>query len=193
MVMIIMILFFHEKPSLLTACSVLLAILGVFLLSGGEGEGSVSPRGIVLLLVSALCNAVYICGLHVARIRSISGLSITFWVLFFGMLASLANALASGTFQWLHSWQELCLAVLLAVVTAAISNLTLVLAIQRIGSTMASILGVMEPLTAVTVGIFVFDEPATPGVFAGVAVICVAVLLVMAGPQLLARLRPGRV
>ena len=57
---------------------------------------------------------------------------------------------------------------------------------------MASILGVMEPLTAVTVGIFVFDEPATPGVFAGVAVICVAVLLVMAGPQLLARLRPGR-
>ncbi len=192
MVMIIMILFFHEKPSLLTACSVLLAILGVFLLSGGEGEGSVSPRGIVLLLVSALCNAVYICGLHVARIRSISGLSITFWVLFFGMLASLANALASGTFQWLHSWQELCLAVLLAVVTAAISNLTLVLAIQRIGSTMASILGVMEPLTAVTVGIFVFDEPATPGVFTGVAVICVAVLLVMAGPQLLARLRPGR-
>ena len=184
MVMIIMIAFFHEKPSLMTASSVLLAILGVFLLSGGEGEGTVSARGIVLLLVSALCNAVYICGLHVARIRSISGLSITFWVLVFGMLASLVNALASGTFQWLHSWTEAGLAVLLAVVTAAISNLALVLAIQRIGSTMTSILGVMEPLTAVTVGIIVFDEPATPGVFAGVAVICAAVLLVMAGPQL---------
>ena len=193
MVMIIMILFFHEKPSLITVCSVLLAILGVFLLSGGEGEGTVSLKGIVLLLVSALCNAVYICGLHVARIRSISGLSITFWVLFFGMAASLANAVASGTFQWLHSWEELALAVLLAVVTAAISNLTLVLVIQRIGSTMASILGVMEPLTAVTVGILVFDEPATPGVFAGVAVICAAVVLVMAGPQILAHLRPGRV
>lgn len=193
MVMIIMILFFHEKPSLITVCSVLLAILGVFLLSGGEGEGTVSLKGIVLLLVSALCNAVYICGLHVARIRSISGLSITFWVLFFGMAASLANAVVSGTFQWLHSWEELALAVLLAVVTAAISNLTLVLAIQRIGSTMASILGVMEPLTAVTVGILVFDEPATPGVFAGVAVICAAVVLVMAGPQILAHLRPGRV
>lgn len=193
MVMIIMILFFHEKPSLITVCSVLLAILGVFLLSGGEGEGTVSLKGIVLLLVSALCNAVYICGLHVARIRSISGLSITFWVLFFGMAASLANAVASGTFQWIHSWEELALAVLLAVVTAAISNLTLVLAIQRIGSTMASILGVMEPLTAVTVGILVFDEPATPGVFAGVAVICAAVVLVMAGPQILAHLRPGRV
>ncbi len=188
MVMIIMIVFFHEKPSLITACSVALAILGVFLLSGGEGEGTVSARGIVLLLISALCNAVYISGLHVSRIRSISGLSITFWVLFFGMLASLINALASGTFVWLQSWHEAALAVLLAVVTAAVSNLTLVLAIQRIGSTMTSILGVMEPLTAVTVGIIVFDEPATMGVFAGVAVICAAVILVMTGPQIAQRM-----
>ncbi|WP_418764327.1 EamA family transporter [Mailhella sp.] len=191
MVMLIMIFFFHEKPSLITVASVALAILGVFLLSGGEGEGAVSLTGIALLLVSALCNAVYICGLHVARIRSVSGLGITFWVLFFGMLASLANALASGSFQWLHSWTETGLAVLLAVVTAAVSNLALVLAIQRIGSTMASILGVMEPLTAVTVGILVFDEPATAGVFAGVAVICAAVVLVMTGPQILARLPHG--
>lgn len=188
MVMLIMILFFHEKPSLITACSVALAILGVFLLSGGEGEGAVSTTGIALLLISALCNAVYISGLHVARIRSISGLSITFWVLFFGMLASLVNALASGTFVWLHSWREAALAVLLAVVTAAVSNLTLVLAIQRIGSTLTSILGVMEPVTAVTVGILVFNEPATAGVFSGVAVICAAVLLVMAGPQIAQRL-----
>ncbi len=192
MVMLIMIAFFHEKPSLITVCSVALAIAGVFLLSGGEGEGAVSMKGIVLLLISALCNAVYICGLHVARIRSISGLSITFWVLFFGMLASLANALFSGSFQWLHSWTEAGTAVLLAVITAAVSNLALVLAIQRIGSTMASILGVMEPLTAVTVGILVFDEPATAGVFAGVAVICAAVVLVMAGPQLAEHLRKGR-
>ena len=183
MVMLIMIAFFHEKFSLLTACSVGLAILGVFLLGGGEG-GHVGFTGIVLLLVSALCNSVYICGLHVARIRSISGLSITFWVLFFGMLAALANALASGTFQGLHSPAQAGLAVLLAVVTAAFSNLTLVLAIQRIGSTMASILGVMEPLTAVTVGVLVFDEPATTVMMAGVAVICLSVVLVLAGPLL---------
>ena len=192
MVMLIMIVFFHEKPSLITASSVALAVLGVFLLSGGEGEGTVSAKGIVLLLISALCNAVYISGLHVARIRSISGLSITFWVLLFGMLVSLVNALASGTFVWLHSWRETALAVLLAVITAAVSNLTLVLAIQRIGSTMTSILGVMEPVTAVTVGILVFHEPATAGVFAGVAVICAAVLLVMAGPQIAGYLQKRR-
>ena len=79
--------------------------------------------------------------------------------------------------------------VLLAIITAVISNLTLILAIQRIGSTLASILGVGEPLTAVTVGILVFDEPATFAVFSGVAVICAAVVLVMTGPQIQAWLQ----
>ena len=76
-------------------------------------------------------------------------------------------------------------------ITAAVSNLALVLAIQRIGSTMTAILGVMEPVTAVAVGILVFNEPATAGVFAGVAVICAAVVLVMVGP-LMAERRKNR-
>lgn len=189
MVMLIMTIFFHERFSIITALSVALAMLGVFLLSGGTsgGSGGISLWGIFLLLVSALCNAVYISGLHVARIHCISGLAITFWVLLSGTLLALGNAVATGSFRLLRSWEELLLVVLLAVITAAISNLTLILAIQRIGSTLASILGVGEPLTAVTVGILVFDEPATFHVFSGVAVICAAVILVMTGPQLLAR------
>ena len=169
MVMLIMTIFFHEKFSIITASSVLLAI--------------------GLLLASALCNALYISGLHVARIHSISGLSITFWVLFFGTGVSLVNALISGTFEIIGTWEQLALSLLLAIITAVISNLTLILAIQRIGSTLASILGVGEPLTAVTVGILVFDEPATFAVFSGVAVICAAVVLVMTGPQIQAWLQ----
>ena len=128
MVMLIMTIFFHEKFSIITASSVLLAILGVALLGSGGGDdgGSLDPLGVGLLL---------------------------------------------------------------AIITAVISNLTLILAIQRIGSTLASILGVGEPLTAVTVGILVFDEPATFAVFSGVAVICAAVVLVMTGPQIQAWLQ----
>lgn len=191
MVMLIMTIFFHEKFSIITASSVLLAILGVALLGSGGGDdgGSLDPLGVGLLLASALCNALYISGLHVARIHSISGLSITFWVLFFGTGVSLVNALISGTFEIIGTWEQLALSLLLAIITAVISNLTLILAIQRIGSTLASILGVGEPLTAVTVGILVFDEPATFAVFSGVAVICAAVVLVMTGPQIQAWLQ----
>ena len=73
MVMLIMTIFFHENFSIITASSVLLAILGVALLGSGGGDdgGSLDPLGVGLLLASALCNALYISGLHVARIHSI--------------------------------------------------------------------------------------------------------------------------
>ena len=72
---------------------------------------------------------------------------------------------------------------LLAVITAVLSNLTLVLAVQRIGSTLTSVLGVMEPLTAVFVGILVFNEPFTPALVGGVILISSSVTLVMLGRQ----------
>lgn len=75
------------------------------------------------------------------------------------------------------------MAALLAVITAVLSNLTLVLAVQRIGSTLTSVLGVMEPLTAVFVGILVFKEPFTPALVGGVILISSSVTLVMLGRQ----------
>ena len=61
--------------------------------------------------------------------------------------------------------------------------MTLLHAVQRIGSTLTSVLGVMEPLTAVFVGILVFGEPFTPALVGGVALISASVTLVMLGRQ----------
>ena len=102
---------------------------------------------------------------------------------------SFVSAQLTDSVRLLVSWDELLHVLGLAIITALLSNLTLVLAVQRIGSTLTSVLGVMEPLTAVVVGIIVFHEPCTAAVFAGVGLICGSVLLVMLAPQLLARLR----
>ena len=182
MVMLIMIAFFHERFSRTTGVAVVLALGGVALLSLAgpqSGATSVSFWGVCLGLLSGLANGLYMIGLQVARVPNISGLVMTFYIMAFGALIAVADGLALGTLQWLATWPELVAAVLLALVTAVFSNLTLILAIQRIGSTLASVLGVMEPLTAVGVGIFVFGEPFTPPLAAGVALITGAVLLVM--------------
>lgn len=183
MVMLIMVVFFHERFSWTIALSIILAVSGVALLSGGPGDDgkSISLPGVGMMLLSALCNSLYIVGIQTARIPNMSGLVMTFYVMLFSALLSLINALGTGTFQILTSWRELGIAVLLAVVTAVLSNLTLILAIQRIGSTMTSALGVMEPLTAVMVGILVFGEPFSPALAGGVALIAASVLLVMLG------------
>ena len=198
MVMLIMTVFFHERFSWITAASILLAIVGVYLLSGGadadlhSGMGGANLFAVALLLLSALCNAVYITGIYAARIPNMSSLVMTFYVLAFSTVISGSNAVFSGTFQFLHSWRELLLATLLAVVTAVVSNLTLILAVQRIGSTLTSIMGVMEPVTAVTVGILVFSEPFSLSLVVGVALIAASVVLVMLGKQITAFLQRQR-
>lgn len=189
-VMCIMVIFFHERFSWITASAIGLAVLGVYLLSGGhDGAGTLSLFGLGIALLSSLCNALYIVSLHVFHQPRLTGLSVTFWVLAFGALIALVNALICDSLRPLASCNETVNVLGLALITGLVSNLSLVLAVQRIGSTLTSILGVMEPLTAVSVGILVFHEPCTLSVLAGVGIICLAVLLVMAGPQLLTWLR----
>ena len=198
LVMLIMTAFFHERFSLLTLMAVLLSVGGVALLSwptgaasptGALAPGEVSLFGLWLLLLSALANAVYISGIHASRITYMSGLAVAFHVMWCSAAYTLLNALYTGHFQIITQaaqWRQL---LLLALVTAVLSNLTLVLAVKRIGSTLTSVLGAMEPLTAVLVGILVFHEPFSLSLAGGVGFILSAVLLVMLGPQLRSAVR----
>lgn len=184
MVMLFMVSFFGERFSAMTALGVFLALGGVFLLSGASpNSGGITDKGLILALLSALCNALYVTGIFAARLRCANGLVITFWLLLFSTLTSLANALGTDSLQWLESRWQVEQIFLQALVTAVISNLALVLAVQRIGSTLASVLGATEPLTAVLVGILVFGEASTFTVWCGVALVCLSVTVVMLGPQ----------
>ena len=186
MVMLIMIAFFHEPFYWNVGLAVALALGGVALLSLAgpqSGAATVSLWGVCLGLLSGFANGLYMIGLQVARIPNLSGLVMTFYIMAFGAVIAVADGMVRGTLQWIDTGPELVCATLLALVTAVFSNLTLILAIQRIGSTLASVLGVMEPLTAVGVGILVFHEPFTPPLAGGVALITAAVLLVMLGSR----------
>ena len=55
----------------------------------------------------------------------------------------------------------------------------LIESIKRIGSTLSSIIGALEPVTAVCVGVFVFHEPFTSRISLGILLILSAVLLII--------------
>lgn len=195
MVMLIMIGFFGEKFRWQTGLSAALAMVGVALLSWGPGlepalgEGAARATrppfgsdlfwGLVLSLVSSVANALYYVGLQVAKIRNVTGMVMTFYVMAFGAGFTLINALVTDSLSWIASWRELGLAFGLAIVTAVISNFSLILAVKRIGSTLTSILGVMEPLTAAAIGVLVFGEPFHVWLLVGVILIICAAFLAM--------------
>lgn len=67
----------------------------------------------------------------------------------------------------------------LALPATAISNITLVKAVKLAGPTLTSLLGALEPLTAVLIGVFVFGEQFTTNSAWGIVLIVASVSLVL--------------
>jgi drug/metabolite transporter (DMT)-like permease len=178
-----MILFFGEKFTILKAVSVALAFGGVFFLSGASfNEGiSLNPIGLLFVLVTIFTYGSYIIGVNnLKAIASMNGMKLTFYVLAFSCLLFCGNIVVKGgSFQPLvtfHQWWNI---LALAFIPTLISDLTLVYAIQIIGSTTTAILGCMEPLTAVLVGISVFGERLNINQGIGMVLVFIAVYLVI--------------
>ena len=66
-------------------------------------------------------------------------------------------------------------------VPAIFALVLMVYAAKYVGSTATAILGALEPLTAVLIGIFVFSEPFTLNLAIGIALILGAVIIIAKG------------
>ena len=155
----IMTLVFRERLTLLTVVAIALSLVGVALLSFNDDGTTFSLLGIVLVLISALTYALYIIVVDKSPLQ-MSSFKINFYVLFYCALGNVVYALVSGqplmlppspTAWFWVSW--------LAVVPAIMALVMMVYAAKYLGSTPTAILGALEPMTAVLIGVFVFAEP----------------------------------
>ncbi len=169
----IMTAFYGERLTVKTVASIALALGGIAFLSLGGGELRIDLLGVVLVLISALTYAIYIVVVNRARVRMPVS-AMTFWVLVFCFCGVLGWSVAAGGSSALHlpgSARQWGFGIFLAVVPTLLSLLFMVVSDKRLGSTPTAILGALEPLTAVCVGIFVFGEQMTLRL--GVGMVCV--------------------
>lgn len=174
----IMVLLFKEKRSPVLMLCALISLLGVGLLSWNGGE-SLSREGILLVLMTVVTYALYIVGVNKSDVCRIDSLPLTFFVLLNATAVLFAYASLTHGIQPLPTGRAALNAVLLALIPTVISNLTLVLAVKNVGSTVTAILGSMEPVTAVVVGICYFHEAFNGRYAAGLVLIIAAVTLVV--------------
>ena len=176
---ILMITLFKEKSSIWRAIAIIIAIIGVSLLSLSGGETSrISIAGIIIVLISALGYASYLVAVNKVNIK-MNGLKLTFYVFLFGGIILFTGTSLVSSVQPIPSMRSFGSLLLLAIIPTIISNLTLIQAIKRIGSTITSVLGAMEPVTAILVGILVFNEALTAQIGLGVILIISAVLIII--------------
>ena len=180
-VSLVMMYFFQEKKSLWVMFAVFMSLLGAALLSSGELEAKNGDTivGLVAACVSVFSYAGYIVGVRMTRAVRINSTVLTCYVMglgtvlyFIGALTTSGLQLVADGYTWLIIWG-------LALPATAISNITLVRAIKYAGPTLTSILGAMEPLTAVVIGVFVFKELFTLNSAIGIILILLAVSVVI--------------
>ncbi len=178
-VTIIMVLFFKEQKSLTVFLSVFLATVGIAVLSIGEQQHGANIFGVMITLLSGLSYALYIVGINKSKVCKMPSLKLTFYMLLFGGIFLYILAMLKGGVQPLATGKEFYNIIMLAIVPTVISNLTLVYALKNIGSVITSVMGAMEPVAAVTVGVVLFGEPFTPNLLSGIFLVIVAVTLVV--------------
>lgn len=178
MITLIMVAFYHEARKLSTFLAVGMAVAGVGVLSYQSGQG-INMRGVMLELVSAFCYAFYMIRVSRSRVQHMDGLKLTFYVMLIGGLIFGAEAFRQESLQLLTTQVQWVNIFALVMICTVVTNLSLVLSVQRIGSTMTAVLGALEPLTAVALGCLFFNEDFTWNVGVGVAMIIPAVLIII--------------
>lgn len=176
-----MMFFFREKKSLLVMLAVLMSLLGATLLSLGELEAKDGNTiaGLVAACISVFSYAGYIIGVRTTRAVQINSTALTCYIMGFGTVFYLIGAFCTSGLQLVSDGYTWLIILGLALPATAISNITLVQAIKYAGPTLTSILGAMEPLTAVVIGILVFKELFTANSAIGILLILIAVSVVV--------------
>ena len=155
-----------------------MSIVGAVLLSLGNVDftrGN-TTLGMVSAAVSVVSYGGYIVGVRKSRAVGIDSTVLTCYVMGLGALYFIAGGLVTGGIR-IETDGTAWLCILgVALPATAVSNMTLVQAIKRIGPTLTSVFGALEPLTAVVIGVAVFGEPFTAQGAAGILLIVAAVL-----------------
>ena len=179
MVALIM-MFFGQFPSWKTWLSIIAGVAGAILLSI-KGEGGFNDwRGIALIVASGLFYSLYIVIVNQRKeVRTLPSLTLTFYCFLIG---SAMLFVLSGFGMHLNPVPDVVswLNVLgLAILPTAIATIALSASSKKVGATKTSILGILEPLTAIFIGSVVFKEPFTLNVAFGVALILFAILFMI--------------
>lgn len=99
MVAVIMAAMFRERLSAITIACIALALTGIAMLYKGGGDATLSFTGTMLVMASALSYAIYIVAVNKTGLRNVATLTVTFYVLLFGLSLFAVRLAITGVVQ----------------------------------------------------------------------------------------------
>lgn len=182
-VLLCMMLFHGEEKSFINLGAIGLSIAGVYLLASGDGlriDGGNTTLGLICSIISAVSFAAYYILIKKLRADKIEVVKFTTWIMMLSALYFIAAGLIFHGKIAIVTNGKLWLYILgLGLWSTMVSNFTGVKAVRRIGPTLTSILGALQPLTAVILGVLFLDEHLGIKTITGMILIMISVMLVV--------------
>ena len=171
----------HKSPVDIGAIAV--SIFGVYLLASGDSlvvEGGDTALGLTCSIISAFSFAAYYILMKRLRADKIEVVKFTTWIMILSAVYFLiGSVIIEGSLTMIPDGKSWLLILGLALWSTMISNFTGVKAVRRIGPTMTSILGALQPVTAVILGVVFLNEHLYFKSFIGIILILAAVTVVV--------------
>ena len=178
-----MMIIYGEDRSWVNVLAIIIAILGVYLMASGDGlavEGGNTTLGLVCSLISAFSFAAYYIVMKKTKADKIEAVKFTTWIMLLSGIYFVAGGLISdGKITLVTDFKSWMNILGLGLWATMVSNFTGVKAIRRIGPTLTSILGALQPLTAVVLGIIFLDEHLGISTISGILLILTAVIMIV--------------
>jgi drug/metabolite transporter (DMT)-like permease len=178
-----MMIFFGEQKSWINIGAIGLSLLGVYLMASGDGlrvEGGDTALGLTCSLISALSFAAYYIVMKRAKADKIEVVKLTTWIMLMSAVYFIAANFIFNGKMTIVSDGKLWISILgLGLWATMVSNFTGVKAVRRIGPTLTSIMGALQPLTAVILGVAFLDEHLSVMTVIGIGLIMAAVMIIV--------------
>lgn len=191
-IMLMSLLFFHEKLTGRKVIALILAFGGCVLVSGISG-GGLTLVGLLVGLGSGIGYGLYSI-LGTVALRRYSPYTVTTWTFIVAAIGSVFISHPADMVEKISAASSfsglLGFSLLTALVTAVIPFLAYTLGLRNVEASKAGILATIEPMVATLFGILVFSEPLTLMSGLGVLLILAAVVILNL-PQNLKNLPPN--
>ena len=178
-----MMIFFGEKRTWVDFIAIIGSFFGVYLLASGDSiivDGGNTQLGLACSLISAFSFAGYYILMKQVKADKIEVVKFTTWIMMLSAVYFIICAIIfDGRLTLINDGKSWMNILGLGLWSTMVSNITGVKGIRRIGPTMTSVLGALQPVTAVILGVLFLGEHLYLRSLIGISIILVAVCIIV--------------
>ena len=185
-VMIACVLLFRERINLLKLLALLLSVCAIALMTDLSAHGQLI--GVLLAVGSGCSYAFYILYLERTQLRDIPVWTFAFWSSLGCLVAAGGLGLSTNTLDLSGATVKgITLLMIMVPLQSVLAVRLFQLGVRYSGSTAASLLSTMEPVTSTILGMLILHEAMDAKKLIGCAAIVLSVILVVFGTQRIAK------